>query len=41
MYHVNGTLREDYIPKNLIFPTSIDCDEILENGIAILKTQMK
>lgn len=41
MYHVNGTLREDYIPKNLIFPTSIDRDEILENGIAILKTQMK
>ncbi|SMG28868.1 carboxyl-terminal processing protease [Marivirga sericea] len=38
LYHVNGTLREKYIPTNYIAQTTTKKDEVLEKGIELLTT---
>lgn len=40
LYHVNGTPREQYVPKHLVSPTRVDKDVILRKGIEVLKKQM-
>lgn len=37
LFHVNGIIREDYIPTNYIKQTTTERDEILEKGIELIK----
>jgi carboxyl-terminal processing protease len=40
LFHVNGTPREQYLPKHLVKPTSVSKDEILEEGLKVLRKQI-
>ena len=39
LYHINGTPREKYLPKNYVKQTEIRKDEIMEKGMKILKSR--
>lgn len=41
LYHINGTLREEYIPKNYINQSTIKKDETLEKGMDLIKKMTK
>ena len=36
LYHVNGTLREKYIPTNYVKQSTTEKDETLEKGIELI-----
>ncbi|WP_109301230.1 S41 family peptidase [Aquimarina sp. AU474] len=36
LYHVNGTIREKYVPTNYVKQTTTEKDEILEKGIELI-----
>ena len=36
LYHINGTIREEYIPTNYVRQTTTKKDEILEKGIELI-----
>jgi len=38
LFHVNGTIREDYIPTNYVKQTTNERDEILGKGIELINT---
>ncbi|WP_452222086.1 DUF6624 domain-containing protein [Lacinutrix salivirga] len=40
IYHINGTIREEYIPTNYVKQTTIFKDEILKQGLDIIKHQV-
>lgn len=39
LYHINGVLREKYIPTNYVKQTKINKDEVLEKGIRIVRNE--
>jgi hypothetical protein len=40
LYHVNGTIREKYIPTNYVKQTTTEKDETLERGIELINKMM-
>ncbi len=36
LYHINGTAREEYVPKNYITQSTIEKDETLKKGIELI-----
>ncbi|MFK8012113.1 MAG: S41 family peptidase, partial [Marinicellaceae bacterium] len=36
LFHINGTIREKYIPTHYVKQTTIDKDEVLEKGIVLI-----
>ena len=40
MHHVNGTLREDFVPEHLVIPQNVNKDFILEKGLNILNERI-
>ena len=41
LYHLNGTIREKYIPTNYVRQTTIFEDEVLEKGIELINKKQK
>jgi len=43
LFHIDGTAREKYVPKNYVTQTQLDSDEVLNYGFKILndKTLIK
>lgn len=41
LYHINGTLREEYIPTNYVRQSTIFVDETLEKGIELINKKQK
>jgi carboxyl-terminal processing protease len=41
LYHVNGTIREKYIPTNYVKKTTTEKDETLEKGIELINKMME
>ncbi|WP_435415664.1 S41 family peptidase [Polaribacter aestuariivivens] len=39
LFHINGTSREDFIPKNYINQNNVDVDIFLEKALSFLKNQ--
>ncbi|PQB05041.1 S41 family peptidase [Aureitalea marina] len=37
LYHVNGTLREEYVPEHYVKQSTLDKDETLEKGIELIR----
>lgn len=40
LYHINGTIREKYVPTNYVKQTTIVKDETLKQGLNIIKNQV-
>ncbi len=40
LYHINGTIREEYIPTNYVKQTTIFKDEALKKGLDIIKNNV-
>ena len=41
LYHINGTIREKYVPTNYVKQSTNEKDEVLEKGIELINKMTK